>query len=306
MIWCIIIDVNKYFYEVIALPDYWSHQIAAKRAHALYLKLKDPKPVFDDKHMAEYYFGAQGPDFYYYINRKKPFTKKHYAPLGTHFHNFDVYRTLEMLIDFAIEQDFPEIKAYVAGYLTHYIIDAICHPHICLHSPDSKAHKTYELALDALCMQYYEHMSIHAQVLSPETRKTGTYLSAVWQPIIKALAINTDISNESFNRASNHMADIQEILLGDVIRKKPWIHNFSAFFNYDLSQLMYPRDFTKDELNALKFEPFNSEFMKGVERSAIMLKKFEALFLKNISKNAFLEWLVTSDYLGNPIQDGGK
>ncbi len=141
--------MNNSFNEVIVLPDYWSHQIAAKRAYALYLEMQRPKPLFKSNQLEDFYFGAQGPDFYYYINRKKPFTKKHYSTLGTHFHKSDVSKTLAILIDFALDSKQPEVRAYVSGYLTHYIIDAMCHPHICAHSSDSKSHKTYELARGA-------------------------------------------------------------------------------------------------------------------------------------------------------------
>lgn len=288
------------------MPDFWCHQIAAKKAYALYVPFKNSKLLFEGDLMKDYYFGAQGPDFYYYINQKKPFSKRHYSALGTHFHHHDVYKTLKLLVEQALQSNLPSVRAYVAGYLTHYVLDAECHPQICTHAPNSRAHKVYELALDALCVKFYEKASIHAITITPYKDHTTEYLENLWRPILTSLSIESTILSKDFLSAYSDLLAIQAVLLSDLIGKKPWIQNFSKLFKYDLSQLMYPKSFTRDELKRLQFEDFNDHFIRGIERSAIMLKKLEALYIKDLPKEAFLEWLVKSDYLGEPIKNGGN
>ncbi|GAU76366.1 zinc dependent phospholipase C family protein [Fusibacter sp. 3D3] len=288
------------------MPDFWSHQIAAKKAYALYVPFKNSTLFFEGDLLKDYYFGAQGPDFYYYINQKKPFSKRHYSALGTYFHLHGVYKTLRMLVKHALTSNLPSVRAYVAGYLTHYVLDAECHPQICAHAPSSRAHKVYELALDALCVKHYEHVSIHTMTITAYKDHTTEYLEDLWRPILTSLSLESTILSKDFLSAYGDMLTVQEVLRSDLIGKNPWIQNFSKLFKYDLSQLMYPRHFTENELKMLQFDDFNDHFIRGIERSAIMLKKFEALYIKDLSTEAFLEWLVTSDYLGEPIKDGGK
>ncbi|MBF4693286.1 zinc dependent phospholipase C family protein [Fusibacter ferrireducens] len=288
------------------MPDFWSHHIAAQKAYTRYLQFKDSKPSFEGDLMKDYCFGAQGPDFYYYIHQINPFSKRHYSALGTHFHHHDVHRTLELLIDCAIESTHPPIRAYVAGYLTHYILDAECHPHICSHAPEPRAHKVYELALDALCVTYYEQVPIHTLTVTPYKNHATAYLKHLWSPILHSLSINSSILSKDFDSAYDDMFVIQKVLLSDLIGKNPWVQNFSKLFKYDLSQLMYPNHFTETDLKSLKFDAFNIHFNQGIEQSSTMLKKLDDLYAEDLSKEAFLKWLVKGDYLGNPIKNGGK
>lgn len=74
--------------------------------------------------LADYYFGAQGPDplfFYRFFSMRK-------QNLGRMLHAQNVYGTFECMLEYT--RSHPAALGYALGYITHYAADAAFHPYV--------------------------------------------------------------------------------------------------------------------------------------------------------------------------------
>lgn len=78
-----------------------------------------------------YNLGLQGPDLFFYYPRARMISKKN---LGSIMHQSQTGRYINKMYKFVLYSKEEETKsvamAYLAGYLGHYCMDAICHPYI--------------------------------------------------------------------------------------------------------------------------------------------------------------------------------
>lgn len=125
------------------------------------------------KYPASYYLGSQGPDiFFYYI---PGFLNKETLNLGLLLHKNKTQDYIMSLMDNAktMNEEQKEIAlSYIAGYLTHYGLDAKTHPYIYYNSGfkqkgnfyksirHSLYHRKLETAIDTLLLSTVTHKKV--------------------------------------------------------------------------------------------------------------------------------------------------
>lgn len=281
------------------MPDFWSHHLAAQRA-------KDEHehrwhPSMD----VYYYFGAQGPDFFYYINKLRPFAKMHYSDFGNRVHEEKIQEVACELISRvqheAIHGD--AWRAYLAGYLTHYCIDVACHPLVCKWGPTPDAHKHVELYLDALTILDYTGKDIRAQkpsyfmpnIVVAET--VGRTIAPLWYQIIES-QFSESLSKSDLSRAAFDMRQIQKLLLSGWVDLVPFKSFFSKRFNYNLNNFTYPRIRTLDRSTDYDYVAFKTAFENGIARASEALQQLYRVYDGELSSKAFVSEYFKFDYLG--------
>lgn len=96
-----------------------------------------------------YHFGCQGPDFYFFYRFWPWLQSKSGTRLGDLFHTQHCGEVLLTLIKKAKET--PCIQDYIAGFITHHILDRTTHPYIHYHAGYKKyKHQHLESILDTL------------------------------------------------------------------------------------------------------------------------------------------------------------
>ena len=98
------------------MPTAFTHQLIAEDAIT-------PSRA-ETLRLADYYFGAQGPDpffFYRFFTMRK-------NNLGRLLHKDDVYGTFECMLEYS--RTHPAALGYALGYITHYAADAVFHPYV--------------------------------------------------------------------------------------------------------------------------------------------------------------------------------
>lgn len=112
------------------MPSSITHQLIAEEALALFPP--EAKKIAE-KH-AEYFLGAQGPDFlfFYRIGNKSEYN------LGKFLHRYRVYDVFNFYLNVLRGDALPNLSearretalAYILGYLTHYCADSTFHPFV--------------------------------------------------------------------------------------------------------------------------------------------------------------------------------
>ncbi|MDW7660737.1 MAG: zinc dependent phospholipase C family protein [Bacillota bacterium] len=282
------------------MPDFWSHQLASEKIKTKFMELNPSYFIWDSNLDPYYYFGAQGPDFFFYINQPRPYKMKRYKFIGNHLHTTEIRKTFEIMFEYLRLHPSQALKAYVAGYITHYILDFTCHPLICKWGPDSKSHKEVELVLDAMVTRYYKQKPIHEMSMNDwrfdPLIMTGE-IGAFWQHVLNECQIGY-LPRPLYLQATKDMKIIQDILLKDTISKLPFISLLSRLFKYDLKMLSYPKSLSEDHYNSYDFDEFREAYMQGIQISTIVLKQIDKAYTSQFSLDSIIEEYFYKSYLG--------
>lgn len=93
--------------------------------------------------------GLYGPDplFFYSLNQQHP-----YVITGHKQHESSPHAVLERYRGLLAQ---PQAAGYALGWLSHYLLDAVCHPIVLANSKGPVSHAVLELALDRRLMRQY-------------------------------------------------------------------------------------------------------------------------------------------------------
>ena len=129
------------------MPSHYTHYFFGRQVlAALPPSLREETAAHADAYSA----GLQGPDlfFYYHPLRKNPVRRE-----GVAIHHRSGLKFFLPAREILEQEDSPDRRSYIAGFLCHYMLDSICHPVI--DGPMARqglAHFTVEGELDRLCM----------------------------------------------------------------------------------------------------------------------------------------------------------
>lgn len=139
------------------MPDALTHCLFAKEViETLPVTLQ----TLVNENMKYYLLGSSGPDACYYYGQIPLYyrpNKKSLARLGNALHEERINDYFTLVIEqFDVSTD--DLKAYMLGYMTHYMLDRTCHPFVFYRSGfsndenDAKKymayHKRYEVLMD--------------------------------------------------------------------------------------------------------------------------------------------------------------
>lgn len=286
------------------MPDFWSHQLASKKIKTHFMELNPSFFLWDNRFDPYYYFGAQGPDFFFYINQPRPYKMKHYKHIGNHLHTTDIGPTFNIMFNYLKLHPSQALKAYVAGYVTHYVLDLTCHPLICKWGPDSKSHKTVELLLDAMIVERSEQLPIQEMTMKDwqfDPLMMNDEIGAFWQQVLNELQLD-HVPTPLYMQATKDMKIIQGILLKDIISRLPLISFLSRLFKYDLKLLTYPRPLTEVHYESVDFDIFWKAYMQGIQISTIVLNQIDTVYTSHYGFESIIEEYFHKSYLGEAIK----
>ena len=279
------------------MPDFWSHHYAALEVlnstkHPITARINDAQSL--------YLFGAQGPDFFYYINKMHPFTKKHYGSIGNIIHEEKITKQFSIMLNYLHAHPTSENIAYFAGYLSHYILDVHCHPLICKLGPDSTSHKRVEMALDALCFKTIWQKSLRDLDLTPfkcDDAQLQMHFAPFWMHHLSN-CFDISIEPESLFKANKHMIFIQNLLIKNHIKKLPFVPMFSRLMHYDLSMLTYPEDLLPEDYH---FASSKIAYQSGIQVIKEAFESLSQVLSGALAIDDFINTYIQNDFLGEKI-----
>lgn len=113
-----------------------------------------------------FFWGAQGPDFFF-CHRFLPWMRgKHLRELGEKFHSCNPNELLSFMKQYAWKRKEPTVISYCLGFLCHYAYDSVAHPYInwlanrllkdfSMETPET-LHTEIESALDTIMLRTKE------------------------------------------------------------------------------------------------------------------------------------------------------
>jgi len=282
------------------LPDFWSHHFAA-------IKADKNRRVVAPKHLnwaAEfdnlYTFGAQGPDFFYYIGKFNPLSKHRYGDVGNQVHERDTLILFYEMLDFMIKTPSEALMAYISGFISHYIMDVYCHPLICLLGPNSASHKRVELDLEAFCLNDYWKINRHTldvNAIKCSDRQLQQGYVPLWQSVLPK-CYQVSIPETELVQGHKSMLRLQKMIVNDTLSALPFSHVLSKLFHYDLSALRYP-DINDDALKSLRdYQTFQSQYIKGIDETTKALIGLDAVLDGTFTVENYIETFIKYDFLG--------
>lgn len=270
------------------MPAFSTHYIFAKEMMPILKEIAD----FNVNEEAVY-FGAQGPDVFFF-HRVLPWTiGKSLLRYGSLIHKANPSDLLECMREYCKSSASPDIaKSYVYGFILHYSLDRICHPYVyALQDSMAKSnrfanphslHNQIEFALDAYMLNK------RIGVMEPDKFDTGKTVGTS-QDVIKEIAsllkyllqnvIDKSITQAQGETALRDMRNVQRVTFDPTGIKKiivtPVEILLSPFSkNYKFTSFILPKDLEK----AKKYANINNDIWVSPYENGNRSESFEELF----------------------------
>lgn len=286
------------------MPDFWSHRYAAREALEQFINTDPVHLVWSHQEEPVYIFGAQGPDFFYYINKWKPFSKVRYKHLGNAIHHDHPERLIRILLEQLIASRSKAMTAYIAGFISHYLMDVHCHPLICRLGPTSDAHKRIEMDFEALCIFEYWGITRHSldiDALKIQEPAQLESLSELWSTILISLDLEV-LPTYAIKDGHLSMLRIQKLIKGNLIERLPMKKLLGKIVDYDLTLLTFPDLTTGASKASFDYDSFIGDYKTGMAETANAFTLIEEIMAGRATIDAFIRRFVTRDFLGEVLK----
>lgn len=286
------------------MPDFWSHQLAAKSIRETLMN--DHINVFDwgTEELALFYLGAQGPDLFYYINKFTPYKKRGYKDTGDTLHNSNPQKLMQIMIETAFQQSSKGVNAYLYGFVSHYFLDAYCHPIICKLGPDSESHKRVEMDFEALCINRYwkeNSKGLRNQFFTVIYDGVKSVLEPFWNSILASLNLNI-VPSVDYKSGVKDLHRIEQLLVNKLIDRLPFKNIFGRLFHYNLSLLQFP-EVTEQLADQLDYNAFIIQYELGMAHATEALSELISLTHSNDHIVDYVSKWINKNFLGEDLKD---
>lgn len=161
------------------MPNVWSHILFGDR-------VRKRAGLSAPEDLRPFHLGCQGPDFLLYHNFWPWKRDASVSRLGGVIHRKHCGPFLMNLILAAAEH--PGMRDYVAGFLTHHVLDRCTHPYIIYKSGDEKyKHQKLEVIIDTLLAQRLEGIQTWKTPVVPRI-DIGDSLPRQWVEVLQGAA----------------------------------------------------------------------------------------------------------------------
>jgi Zinc dependent phospholipase C len=221
------------------MPDFWTHHYAA-----LEIKKQLPSRLLWPDHLdALYFLGAQGPDFLFYIGRFNPWYTKVYRKTGNEVHAVEIEQLFQSLFNTCAKLESDAARAYLFGFISHYMLDVYCHPIIDRLGDATDGHKRVEMDYETLMLHTKwqipaKELPLSSYACSNSLLKEG--FTPYWNVLIPEL-YGTDVNDVPLLMGRREMLRIQSLVSREVIGTTPFYKLLGKALHYDLSLLMFSK-----------------------------------------------------------------
>jgi hypothetical protein len=251
------------------MPAFLTHMVAANN---ILEQIKDPE-VKDiiSSHMDAYHSGAQGGDYFYLYHYWSALKGASYKMFGYALHRARPHRFFIEGAQYVKDRPSKLMKAFFLGYITHYCLDYIVHPHINEVGPNPMTdHNTVEYALDAM---YARKNGIDALEFdraafveqSTVKGKGAEQISEFFNNTHRRLYCGFRLRPNSYQTTFGYFAKYNRKMFKPSEKQLRWMKLQNKFTRLDLfTMLYYPYEQIKDLYD---YEHFYEQIEKAIQRS---------------------------------------
>ncbi|MGM0501648.1 MAG: zinc dependent phospholipase C family protein [Bacillota bacterium] len=262
------------------MPDFWTHVLGGE------LMVKEMKEAQEHKYseiiksnQELFNLGCQGPDIFFY-NDFWPWIKEKRGPeIGNKLHREKVTKLFELSLNFLKDnqnnENFPQLFAYLSGFIVHYALDRRMHPFIYEETDGFSEHKNLELNIDTYLTNKYWNKLPHR--IDPEAAiSVGDDLPDIIIEYYQYILDNLHEDYEHQKIINDSYRDFKKVFAMFYSRwriKRTFFKIINPFISIDLSTLIYP---TRPDFELLSCSDYNDVerlLLQGVGEAHNMVDK---------------------------------
>lgn len=261
------------------MPAQITHYLHGKKVLET-LSLKIDKEAF--------FFGTQGPDFFFFHQYYNPFNKNVLRKLGHDLHEVSPVKLMCLMQK--LSKKSHKLHSYFLGFVCHYSLDSICHPYINEKAKEmmddlqdqSICHSEIESNID-LCLRENEKFNIKNIV--PKDKTFYIELADMFKIILKEL-LNQEVTKEKLIQTFKDCRIMFAILNDSKSIKRKIMDKIEKNKAHTLSCHLIPikkveRDFTL----AGKTKTFDELFKLALKRANLLVDGFDKEKFTQITNN---------------------
>lgn len=260
------------------MPSSITHQLIAEDALS---RLPETVRNSVSRCRDEYYFGAQGPDvfFFYRIGNRSEYN------LGKFMHRYRVYDIFSFFLDALKEDTSPRfspeaercVLAYALGFITHYCADVAFHPFVYRYlkeyNCEKRIHQLMENDWDVYFLREYREKSVENFHFAFSVKKIidDNVIARLYGCLARALG-REDVEKNQFDRGVKNFARYLKFFHKNCFSaQRTWANAEKFFHAKPFLGALFPRENVDPEF--LENDKF-FELSEGVGRSADELYQF--------------------------------
>ncbi len=214
------------------MPAALSHALLAEKVLAM---LHQDRPDLNIRE-AGYFWGAQGPDFFFF-HRFLPWQKgESLQEYGGRLHEAPPAQTLQrMRVYIKAHPDRTEAASYVLGFLTHFAFDSTAHPFVRygarqLHlqqqpSTEDTCHNAIESALDVILLRYEKAglpTDVNLKKLVSPDKAAQTEIAALYRELLSGI-FGAEVSDQKLLEALSDCRSTLGLITDRTLIKRPFL-----------------------------------------------------------------------------------
>ena len=247
------------------MPDFWTHILGGE------LMVKELKEEREDQYAQMikdnpelFNLGCQGPDIFFY-NDFWPWIKEKRGPeIGQQLHQKKITKLFKTSLNYLKGQEnneqYPQLFAYLSGFIVHYALDKRMHPFVNQETDNFPEHKNLEINIDTYLTNKYWNKLAHRLDPRPiiDAGKNLPQIIIDYYLTILDQVHDQSIDKKVINDSYQDYKRVFALFYSRWRVKRIIFKTINPLVGFDLSTLIYP---TRPDYQLLSNEEYN-----GVER----------------------------------------
>lgn len=251
------------------MPAFLTHMVAAGEVLE---RMQDQKTKeLIETHLAAYHSGAQGGDYFYLFHYWSALKGSSYKMFGYALHRARPQRFFIESAQYIKDHPTDNLKAFFYGYITHYCLDYIVHPHINAIGPNPMTnHNTLEYALDAMYARAHgiDALEFDRAAFVEQTTLQGDEaeeISEFFMDTHRRLYYGFRLKPHAYQTTYDYFAKYNRKMFQPSDKQLKWMKLQNHFTRLDLfTMLYYPYEEIKDLYD---YDHFYAQIEKAVQKS---------------------------------------
>jgi len=282
------------------MPAFLTHMIAAEQVLG---KLDEPRITgVIMPHLDAYNTGAQGGDYFYLYKYYSMWAGHTYKMFGYALHRARPQRFFVEGAEYIKKSGSDLLKSFFYGYITHYCLDYIIHPHINAICPNAmKGHNALEYGIDTM----YAHkngidaVEFDRAAFVEKTIVPGDEITKFFEDSHKRLYYGFRLKPDAYHTTYSYFAKYNRKMYKPDEKQLKWMRLQNRFTMLDLfTMLYYPYEEVKDLYD---YEHFFRLIDKAIEKSIYLIKIVDGYWNGERDKTVLESEFFNVNFNGIPV-----
>ncbi len=234
-----------------------------------------------------YNFGAQGPDFLFYLNFLPWKKKKGSSDLGTLMHRDNTDQILDKVFR-DLEKPSEQLRSYLYGFLAHYALDSAMHPFIYFHTKNEYEQKRLESTLDVAMFNLRMTKRIRKQNLL-KIIDIGSHLPEDIENFYSEVArdiFGLDVGSEVQDAYRDMRKYLKLTRVSNPLKVK-FLKNVSKLTKKNFDEVVYDEHPNPEILTPEMFKEFINLYNKAKDCYVTLLREHRPCHLRNFDGDLY-------------------